>query len=61
MLLSTGERTTMALLCIPLNGLELRFHYCLQSGIITNDNHNEATVIEVRHFVFKMNLPKVRL
>lgn len=52
MLLSTGERTTMALLCIALNDLGFKAVSLTgsQSGIITNDRHNDATVIEVRPF-----------
>jgi len=50
MLLSTGERTTMALLCIALNelGIEAISLTGSQAGIITNDRHNDAKVIEVR-------------
>jgi aspartate kinase len=52
MLLSTGERITMALLCMALH--ELGFDAVSltgsQAGIITNDRHNDAQVIEVRPF-----------
>jgi aspartate kinase len=50
MLLSTGERTTMALLCIALNELRVEAISLTgsQAGIITNDRHNDARVIEVR-------------
>ncbi|MFB3055559.1 MAG: aspartate kinase [Ignavibacteriaceae bacterium] len=50
MLLSTGERTTMALLCIALNelGVDAISLTGSQAGIITNDRHNDARVIEVR-------------
>jgi aspartate kinase len=50
MLLSTGERTTMALLCIALNelGVEAISLTGSQAGIVTNDRHNDAKVIEVR-------------
>jgi len=52
MLLSTGERITMSLLCIALH--ELGFDAVSltgsQAGIITNDRHNDAQVIEVRPF-----------
>lgn len=50
MLLSTGERTTMALLCIALNelGIEAISLTGSQAGIVTNDRHNDARVIEVR-------------
>lgn len=50
MLLSTGERTTMALLCIALHelGIEAVSLTGSQAGIVTNDRHNDAKVIEVR-------------
>jgi aspartate kinase len=50
MLLSTGERTTMALLCVALSelGVEAISLTGSQAGIITNDRHNDARVIEVR-------------
>lgn len=50
MLLSTGERITMSLLCIALNELDIEAISLTgsQSGIITNDRHNDARVIEVR-------------
>ena len=52
MLLSTGERITMAMLCMALHELG---HDAVsltgsQAGIITNDRHNDAQVIEVRPF-----------
>lgn len=52
MLLSTGERITMSLLCLALNelGVEAVSLTGSQSGIITNDRHNNARVIEVRPF-----------
>lgn len=52
MLLSTGERTTMALLCIALHelGIEAVSLTGSQAGIVTNDVHNDAKVIEVRPF-----------
>ncbi len=52
MLLSTGERITMSLLCIALNKLGINSISLTgsQSGIITNDKHNDARVIEVRPF-----------
>lgn len=52
MLLSTGERITMSLLCIALNKLGISSISLTgsQSGIITNDRHNDARVIEVRPF-----------
>jgi aspartate kinase len=50
MLLSTGERVTMALLSIALQarGLEAISFTGSQSGIITNDRHFDARIIEVR-------------
>jgi len=52
MLLSTGERITMSLLCMALHelGLDAVSLTGSQAGIITNDRHNEAQVIEVRPF-----------
>lgn len=52
MLLSTGERITMALLCMALHdlGVEAVSLTGSQAGIITNDRHNDAQVIEVRPF-----------
>ena len=52
MLLSTGERITMALLCMALSemGIEAVSLTGSQAGIITNDRHNDAQVIEVRPF-----------
>ncbi|MBA7710191.1 Uridylate kinase [subsurface metagenome] len=52
MLLSTGERITMSLLCMALYelGIEAISLTGSQSGIITNDRHNDARVIEVRPF-----------
>ena len=50
MLLSTGERTSMALLCIALHEERIESISLTgsQAGIITNDRHNDARVIEVR-------------
>lgn len=52
MLLSTGERITMSLLCMALHelGIDSVSLTGSQSGIITNDRHNDARVIEVRPF-----------
>jgi aspartate kinase len=52
MLLSTGERITMALLCMALHelGLDAVSLTGSQAGIITNDRHTDAQVIEVRPF-----------
>ncbi len=50
MLLSTGERITMALLAMAIQkrGLEAISFTGSQSGIITNDRHSGARIIEVR-------------
>ena len=60
MLLSTGERITMALLCIALNDLGIRAISLTgsQAGIITNDRYNDASVIEVRPFRVQDELAK---
>ena len=52
MLLSTGERITMSLLCMALHerGIDALSLTGSQAGIITNDRHNDAQVIEVRPF-----------
>jgi len=52
MLLSTGERITMALLCMALSerGVQAVSLTGSQCGIITNHRHNDAQVIEVRPF-----------
>ncbi|MDO8550702.1 MAG: aspartate kinase [Ignavibacteria bacterium] len=52
MLLSTGERISMSLLCIALNDLGVKAISLTgsQAGIITNDRHTDARVIEVRPF-----------
>src|SRR5688572_29619855 len=50
MLVSTGERVTMALLSIAIHarGLEAISFTGSQSGILTNDRHFDARIIEVR-------------
>jgi aspartate kinase len=52
MLLSTGERITMAILSMALHeqGIDAVSLTGSQAGIITNDRHNDAQVIEVRPF-----------
>jgi len=52
MLLSTGERITMSLLCMSLSELGVQAVSLTgsQCGIITNHRHNDAQVIEVRPF-----------
>ena len=60
MLLSTGERITMALLCMALNEMDIDAVSLTgsQAGIITNDRHNDAQVIEVRPFRVQDELAK---
>ena len=60
MLLSTGERITMALLSMALNarGLQAVSLTGSQAGIITNDRHNDAQVIEVRPFRVQYEMAK---
>ena len=50
MLLSTGERVSMALLSIALHsrGIDAISFTGSQSGILTNDRHFDARIIEVR-------------
>jgi aspartate kinase len=50
MLLSVGERTSMALsaMAIQKRGLDAISFTGSQSGIITNDRHFDARIIEVR-------------
>lgn len=52
MLLSTGERVSVALLAIALGelGLQAVSFTGSQSGIITNTRHNRARIVEVRPF-----------
>lgn len=63
MLLSTGERITMALLCMALNeqGVDAVSLTGSQAGIITNDRHNDAQVIEVRPFRVQDEMAKGRV
>lgn len=60
MLLSTGERITMSLLCMALHelGIDAVSLTGSQAGIITNDRHNDAQVIEVRPFRVQDELAK---
>jgi len=60
MLLSTGERITMSLLCMALNelGIDSISLTGSQCGIITDDRHNNARVIEVRPFRVQDELAK---
>jgi aspartate kinase len=63
MLLSTGERITMSLLCMALHelGIEAVSLTGSQAGIITNDRHNDAQVIEVRPFRVQDEMAKGKL
>ncbi|QQS37997.1 MAG: aspartate kinase [Ignavibacteriales bacterium] len=63
MLLSTGERITMALLCIAINdlGFEAISLTGSQSGIVTNDRNNDARVMEVRPFRVQDELAKGKI
>ena len=60
MLLSTGERITMSLLCMALSelGKDSISLTGSQCGIITDDRHNNARVIEVRPFRVQDELAK---
>ena len=63
MLLSAGERISMALLCIAireLGGDAISFTGS-QSGIITNDRHSDARIIEVRPFRVQDELARGRI
>ncbi len=63
MLLSTGERITMSLLCMALHelGLDAVSLTGSQAGIITNDRHNDAQVIEVRPFRVQDEMAKGKI
>ncbi len=63
MLLSVGERTTMALLAIALHarGEDAISFTGSQSGIITNDRHFDARIIEVRPFRIEDELSRGRI
>ncbi len=63
MLLSTGERVTMALLSIALQarGLDAISFTGSQSGIITNDRHFDARIIEVRPHRIEDELSRGRI
>jgi len=63
MLLSTGERITMSLLCMALHelGIDAVSLTGSQAGIITNDRHNDAQVIEVRPFRVQDEMAKGKL
>ena len=63
MLLSAGERISMALLSMAIqsHGLEAISLTGSQSGIITNDRHYEARIIEVRPVRIEGELAKGRV
>lgn len=63
MLLSTGERTTMALLSIAIQkyGAEAISFTGSQSGIITNDSHAHARIIAVRPYRIQDELEKGKI
>ncbi len=63
MLLSVGERTSMALLAIALHarGEDAISFTGSQSGIITNDRHFDARIIEVRPFRIEDELARGRV
>jgi aspartate kinase len=63
MLLSVGERTTMALLAIALHarGQDAISFTGSQSGILTNDRHFDARIIEVRPFRIEDELARGRI
>ncbi len=63
MLLSTGERTTMALLSIAIQkrGAESISFTGSQSGIITTDSHSHARIISVRPYRIQDELERGRI
>ena len=63
MLLSTGERVSMALLSIAIHarGAEAISFTGSQSGIITNDRHFDARIIEVRPHRIEDELARGRI
>lgn len=63
MLLSTGERVAMSLLSIAIQarGLEAISFTGSQSGILTNDRHFDARIIEVRPFRIEDELSRGRI
>ena len=63
MLLSTGERTTMALLSIAIQkhgAMSISFTGS-QSGIVTNDSHAHARIISVRPFRIQDELERGKI
>jgi aspartate kinase len=63
MLLSTGERISMALLSMALNarGVPAVSFTGSQSGIVTNDAHTNARIVEVRPYRVKDELVRGRV
>ncbi len=63
MLLSAGERITMALLSMALNarGVPAVSFTGSQSGIVTNDAHTSARIVEVRPFRVQDELARGRV
>jgi aspartate kinase len=63
MLLSTGERVAMSLLSIAIQArdLEAISFTGSQSGILTNDRHFDARIIEVRPFRIEDELARGRI
>lgn len=63
MLLTTGERVSMALLSMAIQkrGLDAISFTGSQSGIITNDRHFDARIIEVRPFRIEDELARGRV
>ena len=63
MLLSTGERTTMALLSIAIQkrGAQSISFTGSQSGIITTDSHSHARIISVRPYRIQDELERNKI
>jgi aspartate kinase len=63
MLLTTGERVTMALLSIAIHelGEEAISFTGSQAGITTNDRHSDARILEVRPFRVQDELARGRI
>jgi aspartate kinase len=63
MLVSTGERVTMALLSIAIHarGYDAISFTGSQSGILTNDRHFDARIIEVRPFRIEDELSRGKI
>lgn len=63
MLLSVGERISMALLSMAIGrlGYDAISLTGSQSGIITNDSHNNARIIEIRPFRIQDELEKGKI